>query len=342
MFFYLWRKNVIFNLQSIHKIQMENMMDIGYLIFLQNFRESTSNVLTPFMEFISGFGIGFVPIAFICMIYWIVDKKVGQWIFLNLGCSTFINGSILKITACVYRPWIKDPRVIPAGDSIVTATGYSFPSGHSTLVTSYFGVPGLWLWKKKSLLSILLFSVVFLVLFSRNYLGVHYPQDVVIGFAVPILMSFISKKLLNWIVSEKNRDLYFLLSIILVTILGLIYINYKPYPIHYVDGKLLVDPKKMIADAYESFGTLLGFSIGIIVERRFIKFEIQKGNKKQTIISLLSLIPLYFWVKQSVAWFEPIIGRCNAKFLSFFVIAIYPIMLVPIFLKLVQMKKEKS
>ena len=319
---------------------MENKMDIEYLLILQNFRESTSNILTPFMEFMSSFGIGFCPLAFICLIYWLVDKKVGQWIFLNLGCSTFINGSILKITACVYRPWIKDSRVIPAGDSIRTATGYAFPSGHSTFITSYFGVPGLWLWKKKKLISCILFGIVSIVLFSRNYLGVHYPQDVIVGFAIPIMLSFLTKRLLNWIVSKKNRDIWFLLFILLLSIVGIMYINFKPYPMHYVNGKLLVDPKKMIADAYESFGILSGFAIGLTIENRFINFEIQRGNKKQLLVTLLSLIPLYFWKQQSVELFETIVGRCHAKFISFFVMVIYPIMVVPIFLKLFQKKNK--
>ena len=315
-------------------------MDIEYLLLLQNFRESTSNILTPFMEFASDFAIGFFPLAFICLVYWLLDKRIGQWIFLNLGCSNFINGSILKITACVYRPWIKDPRVIPAGDSITTATGYSFPSGHSTFITSYFGVPALWLWKNKKLISCVLFGVVFTVLFSRNYLGVHYPQDVIVGFSIPIILSFFTKKLLNWIMIKKNRDIWFLLFTLLLSAVGIIYINFKPYPIHYVNGKLLVDPSKMIADAYESFGILSGFSIGLTIENRFIKFKTQKGNKKQLLIIFLSLIPLYFWVNHSVELFEPIVGRCHAKFISFFVRTIYPIMIVPIFIKLFQDKNK--
>ena len=38
-----------------------------------------------------------------------------------------VNG-LLKVTVCAYRPWIRDARIIPYGDSKTTATGYSFPT----------------------------------------------------------------------------------------------------------------------------------------------------------------------------------------------------------------------
>ncbi len=74
-------------------------MDIEYLLFLQNFRNSINDALTPFMEAISYFAV----------------------------------------SVCAYRPWIRDVRVLPAGDAIKTATGYSFPSGHTTTATPIYG-----------------------------------------------------------------------------------------------------------------------------------------------------------------------------------------------------------
>lgn len=84
------------------------------------------------MEQISYLAISFWPFAIFCIVYWAVNKKTGTWILLNFAGANLLNG-FLKLTACVYRPWIKDARIIPAGDAITTATGYSFPSGHSKI-----------------------------------------------------------------------------------------------------------------------------------------------------------------------------------------------------------------
>ena len=38
----------------------------------------------------------------------------------------------IMLTACVYHHWIRGGRILPAADSIRTAAGYSFPSGHTS------------------------------------------------------------------------------------------------------------------------------------------------------------------------------------------------------------------
>ena len=112
-------------------------MDIQYLLFLQNFRNSINDALTPFMEMISLFAVTFLVII-PAMIYWCVDKESGLYTMASYTATIAIN-AVVKLTACVYRPWIRDSRILPAGDAISTATGYSFPSGHTTMATSIYG-----------------------------------------------------------------------------------------------------------------------------------------------------------------------------------------------------------
>ena len=54
------------------------------------------------------------------MIYWAFDRKAGRKILAGLGGGLFING-FLKLTFCVYRPWIRDTRILPYGDSKTAA-----------------------------------------------------------------------------------------------------------------------------------------------------------------------------------------------------------------------------
>ena len=154
-------------------------MDMEYLLLLQNFREGTNNALTPLMMQISEFVIGIVPLLVVAMVYWVFSKKAGAWILLNVSGTYWLNG-ILKLTACVYRPWIRDSRVIPAEAAFASATGYSFPSGHSTFATAYYGCGAVCCWKQRKTraLSVVMVLLLAATMFSRNYLGVHTPQDV--------------------------------------------------------------------------------------------------------------------------------------------------------------------
>ena len=123
-------------------------MDIEYLLLLQEFRNGVGSFLAPFMMWISDFVISFWPLAIMCMIYWSIDRKAGKRFLLGFNLGILANG-LLKLTFCIYRPWIRDARVVPYGNSMVSATGYSFPSGHSTWATSIFGHIGYWLNKNK-------------------------------------------------------------------------------------------------------------------------------------------------------------------------------------------------
>ena len=87
---------------------------------------------------------------------------------------------LLKVTACVYRPWIRDPRIIPDVDAQAAATGYSFPSGHSMNAAALYGGAAIRKELSKAL-RITMVIIMVLIAFSRNFLGVHTPQDVLIG-----------------------------------------------------------------------------------------------------------------------------------------------------------------
>lgn len=302
-------------------------MDISYLLILQNFREITGNILTPFMLLVSNLlpVLLAIPVA----VYWCHDKDEGGFILLNYAGSGLINNTI-KCTVCCYRPWIRDARVKPVEGALKGATGYSFPSGHVQTTTSVLGSAGYLTWKKKRWISVVSFILILLMAFSRNYLGVHTPQDVLVAMletAVIILInSRLIPKILNGSKQVQNRAI---LIGIVITLATIVYITLKPYPTDYVDGVLLVDPYEMMTDTYGAAGDLLGFLAGFFVERDYVHFRTDGSPIGKLLRLIIGIIPfgvLYLFAIPGLrtilgSHFGTLLGR---SLVSFYVMAVWP------------------
>lgn len=72
-------------------------------------------------------------------------------------------------------------------DYLVNQSGYSFPSGHTAAAISLFGLLGVFLWRPQQRgYAMICWFWVILVAFSRVYLGVHYPSDVLASLSLGI------------------------------------------------------------------------------------------------------------------------------------------------------------
>lgn len=268
-------------------------IDLQYLLFLQGIRNSTGGVFDEFFNAISKFAVDILPfLPFI--IFWSVNKKWGyRFIFTNY-LSDLLNG-IIKLTVCAYRPWIRSEQIQPAGDSKVAATGYSFPSGHTVLATANYGTVFVAQKKARKWLAILCAVLILLTGFSRNFLGVHTPQDVLVGFLEACLVIFIVGKVQNKISGkEKLQDGLTLAGLIGVAAV-LVYIQVKSYPMDYVDGKLLVDPQKMMNDTFKACGAVTGLLIGSYLDRHYIHYEIPAGSANLPVLTWVGFAILFAW-----------------------------------------------
>ncbi len=130
----------------------------------------------------------------VLIIYWCVNKYDGYYMMANFMFGT---ASVLGVKACVQvpRPFVahQDFQIVDMAKS--TADGFSFPSGHSENATVLFG--GLATLYKNKIVRILCAVMIGLVMFSRLYLGAHYPTDVLGGFAVGIAILLVMRHLLR-------------------------------------------------------------------------------------------------------------------------------------------------
>ncbi len=226
------------------------------------------------------------------IIYWAVSKEYGHYLMLGWGGSRLVNGA-LKVTVCAYRPWIY-ANVSPYGNATETATGYSFPSGHTMNAATIFGGGTV----RKDIprfLRVTLLILTFLVALSRNYLGVHTPQDVLVGMAAGLLVMWLTLRLLRWVAAHPDKDWLVVCIGMGLAVAVALYAAFKLYPEDYRDGKLLVDGAEMAKDTYKGVGWCAAILLGWILERRYIRFTTDGIPMTRRIARIvLGLLGYYF------------------------------------------------
>lgn len=312
---------------------MENFLNwqIDYLLMLQNFREATNGILNPFFMFITTLGEFIFPTMLAAIIYWCINNRWGMYIFWNWSIGQFVC-QFLKSLACIYRPWVLDSRIIPIDGAIKMAGGYSFPSGHTQAAVGIWGAMAVCF--KNKFITAFLIILILLIGFSRNYIGVHTPQDVIVSLFVGIVVLIFSAKLMDWVDKGKNRDIITFIGVILSSIALVVYEFTKTYPLDYVNGELLVDPMKMQMYTFPKIGLLIGFFTGWILNRRFIGFDAIVGSSGQKVLRGvigLALLSLVFEKSRILFEFydEPRLTMFMSAFLSsLFITGIYPAIIV--------------
>lgn len=243
--------------------------------------------------------------------------------------NRLVNG-FLKITFCAYRPWIRDARILPYGNSITTATGYSFPSGHTMNGATVFG-GGVMRRDFPAILRIVLGIVVALIAFSRIFLGVHTPQDVLVGATAGLLVMWLTLRLMHWIESHPEKDWIVVCIGIGLGIAIAVYAALKRYPEDLdAEGKLIVDGSKMANDTFKGVGYCTAFLVGWILERRNIGFSTEVPLVQRITRAVIGLLGYYVVSLILVSLIKKWIPGPAGTFLSCFVQVFYVTFLFPL------------
>ena len=309
---------------------------IQYLLTLQGVRESAGAWLATLMQLLTALGEAVVPMLIGAVLFWSIDERAGIRILLFNAVGHVVN-QFLKTTVCAYRPWIRDARVMPVPAAMTTATGYSFPSGHVT--NSGAWLLGLGLFAKercqrkstRAWLMALCMVVWLLVGLSRNFLGVHTPQDVGVMLLLMLAIAFVGEKALVWAEKGGKREWIFAGVCAALAIALAVYASCKRYPLDYdAQGELLVDPAKMVRDTFTTAGMALGFAIGWFCARRYVHFD-RKGKLLNRIlrsaVGCVLLIAMELLLKTPfIALFGDLWGRfLRALLETVTILALYPL-----------------
>lgn len=247
-------------------------MDIGYLLWLQGIREGLPPVVEQFFAAVSAIAVSSALILLPCLLFWCLDKRAGEFVLFSFSLGTLCN-QVVKTAVSCYRPWVRDPAVRPSALAIEQATGYSFPSGHTQASANLVGAIG-WFYRRRwRALFVACWVIVLLVAFSRNFLGVHTPQDVVVALAEAVLVIVLIDPLLRWIDQRDGRDALVAVASLAVAVFVTLFVMLWPYPQDYDSaGHLLVDPFASQCDSLKAVGVFAGAILGWYLERRFVRF----------------------------------------------------------------------
>ena len=195
---------------------MEALQEFG--IQLIRIFQTLSPTLDGIMNVFTFLGRIEFYMLFITFLYWIVDTSLGFRAFMVL-LSTDILGMAFKHLLRQPRPyWISD--VDHMGH---TETSYGIPSTHasdSLSVWAYlaYQIKKRWLW-------ITAILIILLISFSRMYLGVHFPHDVLGGWTIGLVVLWLfiryEPKVSNWLKSQSTNNqigIGFVISMVFILI----------------------------------------------------------------------------------------------------------------------------
>jgi membrane-associated phospholipid phosphatase len=173
--FIFWRFAVKLVEEELHTF------DITVIDWVQSF---ISDKLTKIIETLTFLGStkAVIAISVLTIILMLFNKKWWETVFFIVAVSgSSLFNLLLKF---IFQ------RTRPSIHPLITETGYSFPSGHSMVSFVLYGMITYFLvlfYVKRfaKIITILFFSLLVLIIgVSRIYLGVHYPSDVLAGFAI--------------------------------------------------------------------------------------------------------------------------------------------------------------
>lgn len=170
-----------------------NLDDLILGFIQSNMRNPFLDTLMPMITFLGDKGLLWLTIAF-CLIGIAKYRPYGIVLVLTLLVVAFIDEIVLKNIFERIRPCYASPI---SAMLITPPTSFSFPSGHTA--SSFACAFVLWKWNKS--LGSIAYILASLIAFSRLYLFVHYPTDILggifVGTTVAIAVYHFSTQKLN-------------------------------------------------------------------------------------------------------------------------------------------------
>jgi len=230
--------------------------------------------LTPIMKIFTFLGDEEFFLLFLPLAYWLWRKNIMGRAGMVL-LFTFVLNAIIKGTFQIPRP--------ETIEHLVQADDWSFPSGHAQSSMVLWG----WLaWELKDKRTYVIAALLIAgVGFSRIYLGVHYPTDVLGGFLIGLLTLL----LYGWLLKLKPTSWLYLgptrqSIIIFVLLMGLF--------------MLLSELSEV---ALKGGAAFIGFAAGYLHEKKYLACSFKPGMNlvlSKTVLGIVGILLVWMGLKQ--------------------------------------------
>lgn len=208
---------------------------------------------------------GEMPFLIIALVvFWCVDKRRGYYV-LSVGFLGTLTNQFMKLWFRVPRPWVLDPNFTILEQAREAAAGYSFPSGHTQNAVGTFGA--LAITAKTRWIKVLSVALAVLVPFSRMYVGVHTPADVLVAAAMAVAFLMLLRPVIFR--KDEGNVLRLFTVLTLLSAAFLCFVEFWNFPAD-------IDPHNLqsgIKNAYTLIGSLVGLVIVYFVDNKYIRFE---------------------------------------------------------------------
>ena len=236
--------------------------------------------LNEFMLAITEFGGETAFLVMALIIFWCVNKRTGYYVMIVGFIGTILN-QFLKLACRVPRPWVLDENFTILEQAREEATGYSFPSGHSQNAVGTFGA--LACTTKNRWVKWVSIAIAVLVPFSRMYVGVHTPADVLVGSGMALALVLILKPVS---VKDDPKFMKLLIAAMMALAIGLLlYVEMWTFPAD-MDSYNLESGMK---NAYTMIGCIAGIALVYPLEKKYVNFDAKACWWAQILKAVLGL-----------------------------------------------------
>ncbi len=255
---------------------MQNpVLDLGITLVL--FLQNLGDWLALPMRAVSFLGDEEFFLMIMPILYWCVDAALGLRVGLILLISAGLNHA-LKLVFHAPRPFFYD-RAVQTFDSETT---FGAPSGHAQNSASVWGliaaVTSHRLPSRRRLAWGLALLLVFLIGLSRLYVGMHFPTDVLLGWAAGFALVWGFRRLEPMLAARLKRLslgdsilAVFGASLVLVLVSALARLSLSAWtlPQEWLDLAVLAQPQEALdplalAGVFTSAGALFGLGAGAL------------------------------------------------------------------------------
>ena len=167
-----------------------------HLAWVQFLADHRNIYLTHFLHVISFSGTAYFYFFFTMLVYMAWDKRLAVRLTVLL-LLTMVCNDLLKLLIKNPRPFMADGTykkkwAVPPAEAKALALEYSTPSGHAMGSSAFYTY--LFAFTRNRFIRVGIVVLVVLIGVSRPYLGVHYVEDVLLGWAIGLPLGLVASR----------------------------------------------------------------------------------------------------------------------------------------------------